>query len=131
MGQTNKLKKVKEGNLMMKVILQIFIAIQLVLVAVTSALAGGGLTPNTIDTVAFQTGGFFLYADGWPNPNSCTRSSAIVLLDTDSNYDKAYGLLLAAFISGKKVSGYSDGCATFDGQTYNTIRGFKYLKVSE
>jgi hypothetical protein len=34
-------------------------------------------------------------------------------------------------MSGKKVSGYSDSCTTFDGQTYNTIRGFKYLVVSD
>lgn len=71
-----------------------------------------------------------MYAeDGWSNPNSCTQNNAIVLLDTDKNYDKAYALLLAAYMSGKKVQGYSNGCAVFDGQTYNTIRGHKYLVV--
>jgi len=54
---------------------------------------------------------------------------AVVLMNTNVNYDKAYTLLLAAYISGKQVYGYSDGCATFDGQTYNTIRGQKYLVV--
>jgi hypothetical protein len=106
------------------------ITVALAALCSSMALAGGGLTPNTIKSVAFNTSGFFLYADNWPNPNSCTKSNAIVLLDTGKNYDKAYSLVLAAYMSGKKVSGYSDGCTTFDGQTYNTIRDFKYLKVS-
>ena len=72
-----------------------------------------------------------MYANAWGNPNGCTRSNAIVLLETDPNYDKAYSLLLSAYMAGKQVSGYSDGCAAFDGQTYNTIRGFKYLVVSQ
>lgn len=96
---------------------------------VVNSYAGGSLSSNKIDSVAFQTGGFFLYASNWPNPNSCTRSDAIVLLDSDPNYQKAYALLLAAYMTGKYVKGYSDGCASFDGQTYNTIRGFKYLRV--
>ncbi len=94
-----------------------------------AAFGGGGITPNKVTKVAFQTDGFFLYADAWPNPNGCTRSNAIVLKSADPNFDKAYALLLAAYMSGKKISGYSDGCFEFDGQTYNTIRGFKYLLV--
>jgi hypothetical protein len=93
------------------------------------AHAGGSLTKRQLTGVAFHTGGFFLYASGWPNPNGCTRTDAVVLLATDSNYDKAYALLLAAYMSGKLVSGYSDGCTEMDGQTFNTIRGFKYLLV--
>lgn len=91
--------------------------------------AGGALSAQKIDKLAFQTGGLFIYAANWSNPNSCTRSNAIVLLETDPNYDKAYSLILAAYMSGKKLSGYSDRCTEFDGQTYNTIRGFKYLVV--
>ncbi|HSX84346.1 MAG TPA: hypothetical protein VLE50_03020 [Cellvibrio sp.] len=91
--------------------------------------AAGPLSGNKITAVAFQTNGFFLYAENWPNPNSCTRSNAVVLLDSDPNYDKAYSLLLTAYASGKVVSGYSNGCIEFDGQTYNTIRGYKYLVV--
>ncbi len=93
--------------------------------------AGGWVNTDTADMVAFQTGGFFLYADGWGNPNNCTKSHAVVLRDTDPNYDKAYALLLSAYTAKKKIKGYSDGCASFDGQTYNTIRGFKYLTVSD
>lgn len=101
------------------------------LVTTTVASAAGGFNYRRIEFVAFQTGGFFLYAaGGWDNPNSCTRSDAIVLQESDPNYDKAYALLLAAsYIAGHQVKGYSDGCATFDGQTYNTVRGFKYLTV--
>ncbi len=107
----------------------IALVISLFLLSSFSASAGGGLTPNQVTKVAFQTGGFFLYANNWPNPNGCTRDNAIILQSTGSNYDKAYALLLAAYMSGKKISGYSDGCASFDGQTYNTIRDFKYLTV--
>lgn len=96
-----------------------------------AAYAGGPLTKNKVTKVAFQTGGFFMYADNWNNPNNCTDSDAIVLQSTDPNYDKAYALLLAAYMSGKSVSGFSDGCASFDGKTYNTIRGSKYLVVED
>ena len=91
--------------------------------------AGGALGYNNITSVSFQGVGFFLTADSWENPNSCTKSNSVVLLNTDVNYDKAYALLLAAYMSGKQVAGYSDGCADHDGQTYNKIRGFKYLTV--
>jgi hypothetical protein len=95
------------------------------------SFAAGPIAQDNIDAVAFQSGGFFLYANGWGNPNNCTRSNAIVLHANDPNYDKAYALLLAAYASGKKIKGYSDGCTTFDEQTYNTIRGHKYLVVSD
>ncbi len=91
--------------------------------------AGALHPPQKITTVAFHEEGFFMYADGWANPNGCDRDTAIVLLKTDPNYDKAFALLLTAFASGKEVAGYSDGCAMHDGQSYNTIRGFKYLVV--
>jgi hypothetical protein len=93
--------------------------------------AGGPLATQKITAVAFNTNGFFLSAADWPNPNNCTKSHAIVLKSTDSNYDKAYALLLMAYTSGKKVQGYSDGCVSHDGQTYNSIRGFKYLTVHD
>ncbi len=93
------------------------------------SIAAGPLTANEITKVAFQTGGFFIYANGWPNPNNCDRAVAVVLPENDPNYDKAYSLLLMAYASGKKVSGYSDGCIEFDGKTYNRIRGYKYLLV--
>lgn len=96
----------------------------------TSAFAGGFLNPpQKITYVAFQTNGLLLYADSWPNPNGCTTRAAVMLLKTDPNYDKAFALLLTAYASGKEVSGYSDGCAAHDAQTFNTIRGHKYLVV--
>jgi len=93
------------------------------------SFAKGRLPANTVTDVAFQTGGFFLYADAWGNPNNCSRSNAVVLEDSDINYDKAYALVLAAYFSEKTISGYSDRCVEFDGQTYNSIRGFKYLVI--
>lgn len=99
------------------------------LLLVFSANAGGSLHPKKLTKVAFQSGGFYLYSVGWDNPNGCTRNDAIVLLSSDANYDKAYALLLSAYMSGKSVSGYSDSCKEFDGQTYNIIRGYKYLVV--
>ena len=97
----------------------------------TTTFAAGWVSTDKVDNVAFNTGGFFLYAGDWGNRNNCTRSDAVVLLSSDPNYAKAYALLLAAYVSGKKVRGYSDKCVNFDGQTYNTIRGHKYLHVGE
>lgn len=111
----------------MKIIRRALYCIAFLLASFVSA--GGGLSAQAINKLAFQTGGLFIYASGWANPNACTRSSAVVLKETDPNYDKAYALILAAYMAGKKVSGYSDGCVEFDGQTYNSIRGFKYLTV--
>jgi len=51
------------------------------------------------------------------------------LLKTDPNYEDAYAMLLAAYYTGKSVSGYSDGCARHDARTFNTIRGHKYLLI--
>ena len=97
--------------------------------AIPTCFSKGWVSTEKIDKVAFHTGGFFMYSNDWENPNTCSINAAVVLLDTDINYEKAYSLLLAAYMAGKKVSGYSDGCVTFDGRTYNTIRGFKYLQV--
>ena len=101
----------------------------ILIILASSSHAAGSLGYQQINAVSFNTTGFFLHADSWPNPNSCTRTGSVVLLDSDPNYEKAYALLLAAYMSGKQVSGYSNGCTTHDGQTYNTIRGYKYLVV--
>lgn len=61
--------------------------------------------------------------------NGCTNSSAMVLKDFDPNYDKAYVAILMAYASGKSVSGWSDGCVDHDGQSFNSIRGYKYFKI--
>ncbi len=91
--------------------------------------AGGGVNSTKISHVAFQSNHFFIYSSGWNNANDCQETTAVVLQSSNSNFDKAYTLLLAAFMSGKNVSGYSDGCIEWDGRTYNTIRGHKYLTV--
>lgn len=93
-------------------------------------LAGGSVSYRKIDEVAFNTGGFFLYSSiGWSNPNECDQVNAVVLLEDAPNYDKAYALVLAAYMSGKEIVGYSNHCVEFDGKTYNMIRGHKYLRV--
>jgi hypothetical protein len=114
----------------MNIIIRVLTSLSLVIFS-SAVFSAGPIAQDNIDYVAFQTGGFFLYADGWGNPNSCTRSNAVVLQDIDANYDKAYALLLMAYASGKKVSGYSNKCVNFDGQTYNMIRGYKYLTISD
>lgn len=96
-----------------------------------SSFSVGPMPAVKIDKVAFQNNNFFLYSSGWNNPSECTRSTAVVLQASDPNFDKAYSLLLAAYMSGKRVSGYSDDCIDFDGETYNMIRGFKYLVVTD
>lgn len=108
-----------------------FLFIVLALLETTKCWAAGAVGDGKVTQVAFQTGGLFLYAANWSNPNNCTKSNAVVLLDTDVNYDKAYALLLAAYMAGKTIYGYSDKCVEFDGQTYNAIRGFKYLVVHD
>lgn len=110
--------------------MRVFVFITILLLPMF-AFAKGGIKLNKVNAVGFQSVGFFLYADDWGNANDCTRTDAIVLQSSDPNYEKAYALLLSAYMAGKKISGYSDYCVDFDGQTYNMIRGFKYLKVSD
>jgi len=95
----------------------------------SSSFSAGMLPATKITRVAFYEEGFLLYADNWPNINNCQADSAVILLKTDANYDKAYALILSGYMSGKKVYSYSDGCVNVDGTTFNTIRGFKYLVV--
>ncbi|HEA18111.1 hypothetical protein LCGC14_1785240 [marine sediment metagenome] len=97
-----------------------------------SSFSGDWLSKQKISTVSFETGGFYLYSkEPWNNANNCSHTDAIVLQSNDANYDKAYSLLLMAFAAGKSVQGYSDGCVTHDGRTYNSIRGSKYLLVTD
>ncbi|GAA0464051.1 hypothetical protein GCM10009096_00640 [Parasphingorhabdus litoris] len=115
----------------MKNILFLMSFLGALIIGSSSAIAGGSTSSTTqkITSVAFHEVGFFMYGNGWDNPNGCDRDVAIVLLKTDRNYDKAFALLMTAFASGKEIRGYLDGCAMHDGQSYNTIRGFKYLEV--
>ncbi|MBB1411760.1 hypothetical protein [Pseudoalteromonas sp. SG44-17] len=85
----------------------------LLLCLTTTVSAKGPVKTGKINYVAFNSGGFFLYASDWPNPNNCTRSNAVVLKSNDANYDKAYALLLVAYTSEKAVSGYSDGWGNY------------------
>lgn len=91
--------------------------------------AGGKVGWNTITAIAFQNEDLFLYSSSWNNPNGCGKDNAVILKNTDPNFDKAYAMLLAAYMAGKQIKAYSDGCHTFDEQTYNHIRGWKYLLV--
>lgn len=94
-----------------------------------TTLAGGSVGWNKITRIAFQNNDVMIYADNWVNANDCVNSSAVILKNTDQNFDKAYAMLLAAFMAGKEVIAYSDGCHTFDERSYNYIRGFKYLTI--
>lgn len=97
-----------------------------------NCVAGDWLAKRKLTGVSFETGGFYLYSEGqWNNANDCSRTDAIVLKSDDVNYDKAYSLLLMAYAAGKSVQGYSDGCVNHDGRTYNAIRGFKYLRITD
>lgn len=95
----------------------------------STALAGGSTTWGKITAIEFQDKDLMLHSDDWQNPNGCEKSNAVILKHTDSNFDKAYTLILAAYMSGKQVAAWSDDCHSFDGKTYNHIRGFKYLQV--
>lgn len=98
----------------------------------SSCFAGEWLAKKKLTGVSFETGGFYLYSEGqWNNANDCSRTDAIVLKSSDVNYEKAYSLLLMAYAAGKSVQGYSDGCVTHDGRTYNSIRGAKYLLITD
>lgn len=114
----------------MKILNKLILTLLASIGATTAANAGGVLQPPQVITrVSFMENGFIIYADGWPNPNNCDTADGVILLATDPNYDKAFALLLTAYSTGKKVSGYSDGCVLVDGTNFNTIRGFKYLVV--
>ena len=109
---------------------KILFAIVAFFVIASSSNAGGWVSINTITKAAFNSTGFYMYGN-WavPSGNGCTNNDAVVLLSNDGNYDKAYALLLTAYTTGKKVKGWSDGCTSHDGKTYNKIRGYKYLEI--
>lgn len=101
----------------------------LLIVIVSLCKADGYVTKNVITRLEFNTGGLYIYADKWFNANVADRTSAVVLLSSDPNYDKALALILTAFVNEYEIDAYSDDICTFDSKTYNVIRGWKYLRV--
>ncbi len=93
------------------------------------ANAAGPIGWTKIDSIAFQNSDLMIYTDIKGNPNDCERDVAVILKDSDPNFDKAYAMILAAYMAGKEIRAYSDGCHTFDEKTYNYIRGYKYLQI--
>lgn len=93
--------------------------------------AGGRVGWNEISQLSFQDGNLMIHAsDGaWDNPNECQNSVAILLKESDPNFDRAYSLILSAYMAGKSIRAWSDGCHVFDGTAFSHIRGFKYLEV--
>jgi len=95
------------------------------------ANAGGSVGKAKINGLAFQNSHLMIYSASWENPNDCQKSSGVLLDQSDPNFERAYALILAAYMSGKEISAYSDGCKLFDDRTYNKIRGYKYLVVHQ
>lgn len=91
--------------------------------------SGGNVGWHRINELAIQDGDVILYANAWSNPNSCEATNGVILRKSDENFDNAYAFVLSAFMAGKEVVGYSDGCKTFDGKSYNYIRAYKYLQM--
>ena len=93
------------------------------------ANAAGPIGWTKIDSIAFQNSDLMIYTNSKSNPNGCERDVAVILKSSDPNFDKAYSMILAAYMADKEITAYSDGCHTFDGKTYNYIRGSKYLQI--
>lgn len=93
------------------------------------AAAAGPVGWTKINSLAFQNSDLMIYTEVKGNPNGCERDTGVILKKSDQNFDKAYSMILAAYMAGKEIKAYSDGCHTFDDKTYNYIRGFKYLEV--
>ena len=110
-------------------ILRKYLVLVIIFALTNLAYGAGGLGKSKISKIAFQSNHIMIYGGEWNNPNSCQQINAVVLHKDDQNFEYAYTLLLAAFMAGKTVGGYSDGCVDWDGKTYNTIRGHKYLTV--
>lgn len=104
--------------------------IALLLPAYSTVQAAGPLGKTQITGLSFFPEGLVI-AGTWKNPNNCSSSSGVLLQVSDPNYDKAYSLVLAAYMSGKKLSGYSNECIDVDGTSRNMIRGYKYLGISD
>jgi hypothetical protein len=95
-----------------------------------NAHAAGPLGSSQItDLMFFQNG--LRISGTWSDANGCGNTKSVILLNTDTNYDKAYSLVLTAFVSGKNLIGYSDKCVSVDGTSTNTIRGFKYMAITK
>ncbi|PHR54834.1 MAG: hypothetical protein COA47_14815 [Robiginitomaculum sp.] len=116
------------GKYVKKIIKQYLVVIAFLGLFTHSASAAGMVGPAAITKMKFMNEGLVFYGY-FGNINGCDASNSVVLLKTDSNYDKAYALILSAYMGGKKITGYSDLCIAVDGTTYNSIRGYKYLTV--
>lgn len=106
-----------------------FITVICICAFTVNAFRAGAVGKQKIIKIAFNSEHLFIYADAWNNANECQQSDAVILERGSTNFDKAYTMILAAFMAGRDISAYSDGCLEWDGKTYNTIRAHKYLTV--
>ena len=106
-----------------------FLATTVLLSIANLSFSAGWLQGSKITGISFYPEGVLL-SGNWNNPNECDSYNAVLLEDKDSNYDKAFSAILAAYMAGKTVRGYSNYCVNVDGTTYNMIRGYKYLSIS-
>ncbi|BFM10154.1 hypothetical protein R50072_03070 [Simiduia litorea] len=77
-----------------------------------AAVAGGrtnAAIPSKIDLVQAGTAGFMIFGD-FGNVGSCTVSDQVFVKASHPQYSQIYSTVLAAFMSGKKVSGYAHLC---------------------
>lgn len=112
----------------MNLYIKCVLLIGFVFFSVTS-MAKGSIGIGEITSLSFQNRDLMIYSDDWNNANDCERINAVILKYDDQNFEKAYSLILSAYMGGKKLSAYSDGCKSFDEKTYNYIRGWKYLRI--
>lgn len=92
-----------------------------------SAAAATGIstsaTPTGVDID--RSGGIMVYGD-FGNIGQCSISNQIYIQSTHPQYNQIYSTVLAAFMSGKKISAYIQACTpvgwySIDSVTYNTL----------
>lgn len=101
----------------------------------TSASAAGVSTsavPTGIDID--RSGGIMVYGE-FGNAGSCTTSNQIYIQSTHPQYNQIYSTVLAAMLSGKKISAYIHTCTSVgwygtEATTFDTLtpNGVLYIR---
>lgn len=81
-----------------------------------NALGAGYTGPGTITGVSsmFPNGNFEIYGTGWNNPDNCSSTAkwrgGLHSTDNSRSQDSKHAIALSAYLSGKTVEFYIDGC---------------------
>lgn len=99
----------------MKKIIIIKAVLVLGIMVTTNTIAAEWLTDITVKTIEVQpNGNIYILSDKVVSNQGCTGNGSYIQFDTNSpHFKEQYSLVLAAYMGGKKIRVYLNGCGYY------------------